>query len=401
MEAKYIITNYKEKEYGFLFEDNKLVSLCPVSENSELESIFTAKVVNIVPSINAAFLNVGLDDYYFYSLNENKDKNIFLHHGASNKVCNGDELLVQIERAPFKNKKGIASSNLSLKGDYVILNMTGQVGISKKITDPDERERLKKEAELTIQTYNQNNKLGIRPGAIIRTAAQDIGEGLIGEELKNLLSQIEDIISHAKNLVPGSKVYGHSPIYIEEIRENILKKSYANLKVITDIPRIYNVLKLIFPAGNYPGLVELVKVGEISLDRIYDIKTKLEKSFSKYINLKSGGNIVVEPTEALTVIDVNTAKAIDGKNTEATFLKINKEAASEIARVLRLRNLSGIIVIDFINMKEESSIHTLIEHLKNEIIKDEVKVTYVDMTPLGLVELTRKKLAGPIELKDL
>ena len=136
----------------------------------------------------------------------------------------------------------------------------------------------------------------------------------------------------------------------------------------------------------------------LSLDKLYSFEDKLKKGFNKYIYLKSGGTIVVEPTEAMTVIDVNTGKAIKGKNVQDTFLKINKEAASEIARILRLRNLSGIIIIDFISMTDSNKSGELINHLKSELAKDETMVKYVDITSLGLVELTRKKISKPLQI---
>ena len=138
----------------------------------------------------------------------------------------------------------------------------------------------------------------------------------------------------------------------------------------------------------------------VALHKVFNLEEKLKKAFDRFIYLKSGGSIIVEPTEALTVIDVNTGKAIKGKNTEKSFLKINKEAAEAIAKVIRLRNISGIIIIDFINMKEIESIKELLDYLKKQLDKDEVKVTFVDMTPLGLVELTRKKEAKPFTLQD-
>ncbi len=400
MNAKYIITEYRSKDYGFLFEDERLVKIFPVSDSSEVDSIYTAKVVSIVPSINVAFLNVGLDDYYYYSLTENDDKNIFLYHGSSKKVAAGDELLVQISREPYDNKKGVATANITLKGDYAILNMTGQIGISKSVHDIDVRDRLKKVAQDCLQSFD-DSIFSTKPGVIIRTAAENAEAEEVGADIYKLLEKMADIFRHAKNLVAGSKVSGHEPEYLYDIKSKALKGVYDKLEVITDISSVYNLLKLIIPEGVYPEMVKLYEPKDISLERLYGIGSKLEKAFSRSIYLKSGGNIVVEPTEALTVVDVNSGKAVKGRGAEETFLKINKEAASEIARILRLRNLSGIIIIDFINMKKESSVRELIEYLKSEINRDEVKVTYVDMTPLGLVEITRKKVVSPISLKNL
>ena len=135
---------------------------------------------------------------------------------------------------------------------------------------------------------------------------------------------------------------------------------------------------------------------DFPLTALYHLETILSQALSKTVWLKSGGNLVIEPTEALTVIDVNTAKSVSKKTSEETYLKTNLEAAGEIAVQLRLRNLSGIMIVDFIDMKEEESRKTLLAALRRAVTADPVKTVLVDMTPLGLVELTRKKIRRPL-----
>ena len=163
-------------------------------------------------------------------------------------------------------------------------------------------------------------------------------------------------------------------------------------RLITDLPEIYEELQPV-----YGEFVQYYEDESYPLDKLLGISSKLAKAFEKKVWLKSGGNLVIEPTEALTVIDVNTGKAVDGKRKkETTFFKINCEAAMESARQIRMRNLSGIILIDFIDMKEKENIQKLMHLLRTELAKDMTKTVLVDMTKLGLVEITRMKKSPPL-----
>ena len=209
------------------------------------------------------------------------------------------------------------------------------------------------------------------------------------------LRAINGIIDLAKHSVVKKLIYSPDRSIKSELVDIRNKKKYDSFNIITDLEDEYNLLSVDFGSD-----IKLYNDDMVSLHKVYNLEDKLQKGFDRFVYLKSGGSIIVEPTEALTVIDVNTGKAIKGKNTENSFLKINKEAAETIARIIRLRNISGIIIIDFISMKKAESIKELIDHLKRQLEKDEVRVTYVDMTPLGLVELTRKKEAKPLSVQD-
>ena len=163
-------------------------------------------------------------------------------------------------------------------------------------------------------------------------------------------------------------------------------------RIVTDLQSVYEEL---YPI--YGDKVELYSDDSYSLDKLLGISTKLLKANEKKVWLKSGGNLVIEPTEALTVIDVNTGKAVDGRrNKETTFYKINCEAAIEAARQIRMRNLSGIILIDFIDMKEQEHVEELMQLLRMKLSEDKVKTVLVDITKLGLVEITRMKKNPPL-----
>ena len=393
MEAKYIITEFNNKKTGFLLEDGKLVRACLLTNESLVGNIYTAKVINIVPSINAAFLDAGTGDTLYYSLSDNEGKHIFLKHGNSEKVCIGDELLVQVSMDPIKTKKGAVTSIIELKGRYSILKRNNTVGFSKKFVDEDRknvlRERVKNVIESEMGSFS-------KIGALIRTAANDVSDEAILSEVREMAIKLNSILNTAQYSVAKNRMYSAPLDYIEDLLDIIAKNKYDDFKIITDLESEYDLMFGIIDSG----YLELYNDEMISLSKVFNLEDKLKKGFNRTIHLKSGGSIIVEPTEALTVIDVNTGKAIKGKDVQKTFLKINIEAAKEISRILRLRNISGIIIIDFISMKDTEDIRELIGYLKSFLSFDEKRVTYVDMTPLGLVELTRVKGERPLTLAD-
>ena len=154
MDAELIITklNKSEKKVAFLKENGRLVRTI-YNEDSAIGNIYIAKVRNIVKNLNAAFIDIGADDTLYYSLEDNDSYHIFTRHGKSEKICQGDELLIQVTRDPYKNKKGVASGNLTLKGNFVIINCTGEVGVSKRIEDTDKRNELKKLISIQLTIY--------------------------------------------------------------------------------------------------------------------------------------------------------------------------------------------------------------------------------------------------------
>ena len=184
-------------------------------------------------------------------------------------------------------------------------------------------------------------------------------------------------------------MYREASFYLKYIRSLELSNFE---RIVTDLQSVYEEL---YPI--YGDKVELYSDDSYSLDKLLGISTKLLKANEKKVWLKSGGNLVIEPTEALTVIDVNTGKAVDGRrNKETTFYKINCEAAIEAARQIRMRNLSGIILIDFIDMKEQEHVEELMQLLRMKLSEDKVKTVLVDITKLGLVEITRMKKNPPL-----
>ena len=368
--TKLIIGNYKNKKLGFILEDGKLVETVSLSEDSTLGNIYTARVAKVVSNIDAAFLDAGTGDTLYYSLKDNEGKHIFIRHTANtDKVCEGDILLIQIAREQVKTKKAEATSNFEFVGNNIVLNRSGVIGASKRIEDNAKREALKKELETIFS--EEVPKIGLSDkfiGAVIWTDAESVSSEELREETIKLLCKLNESLDLSKHSVSGTLIYKNETNVSNSISE--ISKRYRS--------DYYEVLE------NDEALIS------------YNIDTKLSKFMKKVVYLKSGAWLNVDLTEAMTVIDVNSGKAISVKDKQQNFLKINMEAADMIGRLLRVRNLSGIIIIDFINMKDTENYKILVEHIKEVIGRDSTRTVYIDTTGLGLIELTRQKKSKPL-----
>lgn len=368
--TKLIIGNYKNKKLGFILEDGKLVETVSLSEDSTLGNIYTARVAKVVSNIDAAFLDAGTGDTLYYSLKDNEGKHIFIRHTANtDKVCEGDILLIQIAREQVKTKKAEATSNFEFVGNNIVLNRSGVIGASKRIEDNAKREALKKELETIFS--EEVPKIGLSDkfiGAVIRTDAESVSSEDLREETIKLLCKLNESLDLSKHSVSGTLIYKNETNVSNSISE--ISKRYRSDD--------FEVLE------NDEALIS------------YNIDTKLSKFMKKVVYLKSGAWLNVDLTEAMTVIDVNSGKAISVKDKQQNFLKINMEAADMIGRLLRVRNLSGIIIIDFINMKDTENYKILVEHIKEVIGRDSTRTVYIDTTGLGLIELTRQKKSKPL-----
>lgn len=385
--GRLMITRQKEQEQervlSAFYEDGKAVELsCFGREEKQLlGSIYIGKVKNIVKNIEAAFIEIEDGLLCYYSLRE-KEEPIYIKEKKGCKLSPGDELLVQVCRDAVKTKAPTVTCNLNFPGKYLVLT-TGkkQLGLSSKLSS-EEKERLRKIAQPFL-----TGEFGV----IVRTNGARASKEVLEEEFERLSRSCHRVLTTGKHQSCFSRVYQEPPAYTAAIR-NINKEQL--LEIVTDDSEIYEVLSR-YLAEYQPEDQEKLHFYQdesLSLDRLYGITTAFQSALQERVWLKSGAYLIIQPTEALTVIDVNTGKYDGHKKLQETFLRINLEAAKEIARQLRLRNLSGIIVVDFIDMEEDGDREKLMELLEHEIKKDPIKTVLVDMTPLGLVELTRKKV---------
>lgn len=387
--SKYVITKQKETLFSVLFDDKgKELEICTESvEESRLHNIYLAQVTNIVKNIDAAFLTIENGINCYCSMKE-KVPYLFGAHGSMEKLCVGDYVVVQLVKENIKQKQPSVSGKFELTGKYLVL-LHGEKGIktSQKITSEPERKRLQE-----IMEPYQNESFAF----IIRTNASDVTKERLLAEAEQLEALYREIKEKGVHQTRGSLLYQSQPWYVENLRD--VRDSELS-EVITDSPEVYT--RLVDFAQKYqPESLKKLRFYQdeaLSLSSLYSFQKVIKEALSSQIWLKSGAFLVIEPTETLTVIDVNTGKSVNGKKTgDAMFLSINLEAAAECMHQLRLRNLSGMIMIDFINMESKENNEKLMSYVRELAKKDRVPVTVVDMTGLKLVELTRKKVKKPL-----
>lgn len=358
----------------------------PEGERSILGNIYIGKVKNIVKNINAAFVDIGNHVTGYLSLESTE---VRLSNGLKpeGRLKAGDEIIVQVERDAVKTKDPVLTGNLNFTGRYCVLTSGKcQIGFSSKITDNGWKKRVKP----LIEAHKDEDF-----GMIVRTNAPEVSDEKLITELEALKQLYRQTVEGAAYRTCYSLLYENPPAYVSGVRDSL----HGTLEtILTDERDIYDSL-LAYLTRSQPWDLEKLAFYEddlLPLSKLYHIEKALEDSLSKRVWLKSGGYLVIEPTEALTVIDVNTGKYAGKKTLRDTIMKINSEAAVEIGRQLRLRNLSGIIIIDFIDMAEEEDKKRLMEVLTGVVSKDPVKTNVVEITKLNLVEITRKKIRRPL-----
>lgn len=363
--------------------DDKLMLLdCDnQKERSLLNNIYVGKVKNLVPNIAAAFIEIEKGVECYYSLEDNKHP-VFVTPKKDNKVKIGDEIIVQVAKENIKTKQPVLTSDLTLTGKYVVVSYgNNKMGLSNKLT-VKEKLRIK-------ELFAEKKKEPF--GIIARTNVKHATDEQILEEVGYLKEKLQTIIDNGFHRTCYSVLYEGEENYI-----TILKGLYEEnqCEIITDEKDIYEKVKS-YLAEHNSNTTRTLTFYEDSLLPLYKLKSlesELKHATQERVWLNSGAYLVIQPTEAFTVIDINTGKFTGKKNTQETFLKINLEAAKEIARQLRLRNISGIVVIDFIDMERMEDKKILMEDFDKILKKDPVKTILVGISKLNLVELTRKKV---------
>lgn len=377
MSHELMITKYENHICACYYEEERLTEL-QIITSSIIGNIYVAKVQNVVQNLEAAFVEIQPGVVCYYSLQENE--HYFLNPKNTNRLAAGDEILVQVTKEAIKTKAPTVSSELHLTGKLVIVTFgTGKVGVSKKLPNDEKTRMMKTELEKSLPKGY---------GAILRTNSYESTLDAVREEFQHLLQKLTALVEQAGY----HKAY--SCLYQERTTLARLLKDYNNPdlnRIVTDLPEIEAEIRDYLTEAD-KGKLRLYS-GELQpLYALYRLDRDWKEITGTRVWLKSGAYLVIEQTEAMVVIDVNTGKAVNKKKREEHFLKVNQEAATEIARQLRLRNLSGIIMIDFIDMEHQTCKEALIRHLCQEIKKDRIQTSYVDMTGLNLIELTRKKV---------
>ncbi len=347
-------------------------------------NIYKGKVENVLSGMKAAFVNIGLEKNGFLQMGESLVDSGRLVGGrdvAPMTVSPGDIIMCQVVKDEFGSKGARLTMDISLPGYFlVLLPNSNFVGVSRKITDPERRAYLE---DVVKSVCPQNT------GFIIRSAAVKASNDEIIAEANRLVSLWQNV-TKTYNCAPNSSlVFQEAELLERAIRDTF---SASINRVIVGEPALVPILE-----NKVGGAKVELYTGDRNIFRHYGIDGQINALYERRVDLKNGGYLIIDKTEALTVIDVNTGKFVGGNNLEDTVFKTNLEGATEIARQLRLRNIGGIVVVDFIDMTDDTHNKAVIDKLKEELAKDRQRTSAVEMTSLGLVELTRKKTSLPIE----
>lgn len=372
MTAKIIISavNPEETRMGIV-ENSRLMEYVVERNNSAqlVGSIFLGRVCNVVRGIQAAFIDIGLD------------KNAFLYLGDKTGITEGQRVLVEITKDARGSKGPTATLDISLAGRYAaLLPEANYTGISRKITDSAERSRLKKIADEVT-----NGAVG----AVMRTNAAGMPEEVLRADLQQLMADWQIIQARAKLARSPQVLHRELDISVRIVRD------YLNAcidEVVVDSPAVYGRLQeLLQNIAESRSCKLLLHDKQTDIFSYYRLSDDIASISDRRIDLPSGGYLVIDYTEAMTVIDVNSGHFSGRENLAETVMQINREAADEIARQLRLRDIGGIIVVDFIDMDKKEYREEIMERLQQALRADKMKPCVQDMTVLNLVEITRKK----------
>lgn len=356
-----------------LLNDYKIVEQYTIDKENIEGNIYLGVIKNIVPGLKATFVDIG------------QSKNAFIHFEDLGKgeIKVNESILVQVQKNAIKQKGAKLTSNIKLTGRYIVLMpRTDFISVSRKIADESKREELK---EIAKKYLSKNC------GAIIRTNCTLATEQEIKQDIQMLLKKWENIKIIAKQKAKSV------PCVIEEensiVKSVILSTVDSNLNTVVTNNEEYN--KEILDFLKTYNLENKINVEyDNNVFQKYTIEKELQSLKNNKVWLNCGGQIVIDKTEALTAIDVNSGKCIGKNNLEETILKVNIEAGKEIAKQIRLRDIGGIIIVDFIDMESETSKQKLLNCIEEETKEDRAKVQIEGFSKLNLLELTRKQLYG-------
>ena len=368
-------------------------------------NIYKGKVSRVMPGMQAAFVEIGLDRAAFLHASDIVRAAPSLIGDASAEgnghsgqpaptppildlVREGHEVVVQVVKDPIGGKGARLTTHLSIPSRYlVLLPYSRMVGVSVRIEDENERARLKE----TLQNLGRDSQLGY----IVRTNAEAQSDEALAEDvdyLGRLWLAVQEAMKTAK---VGGRIYEDLPLSMRALRD-LMRRDVEKVRV--DSRETFD-RTLHFAQQFMPELAERIEhyPGERPIFDLYGVEDEIQRALKKEVPLKSGGYLIVDQTEAMTTVDVNTGGFLGHRNLEETVYKTNLEAAQAAARQLRLRNLGGIIIIDFIDMTDEEHKRQVLRTLEKALSRDHAKTTVYDMSPLGLVEMTRKRTMESLE----
>ncbi|HEX4917377.1 MAG TPA: ribonuclease G [Limnobacter sp.] len=355
-------------------------------------NVYLGKVVRVLPGMQSAFVDIGLERAAFLHVADLWEHRTYNHHQSrqgttpppaiEKMVFEGQTIIVQVSKDPLGTKGARLTTQISLAGRMLVhLPQDPHIGVSQRIENEDEREELR--AKLT-RLLPENTG-----GFIIRTHAEEATDDELVADVNYLRTRWREMLELTRTKPAPSLIYEDLTMAQRVVRDLVSSETQT---ILIDSKETFKNLEVF--AATYASEVKdrlQLHQGERPLFEMYNIEDELQKALGRRVELKSGGYLIIDQTEALTTIDVNTGGFIGARNFEETVFKTNLEAAQSIARQLRLRNLGGIIVIDFIDMTGEEHKKAVLAELQRALDRDRARTSVTDFSPLGLVEMTRKR----------
>ncbi len=366
-------------------------------------NIYKGRVQRVMPGMQAAFIDIGLERAAFLHAGDIVKPTTVVDAASGEDaplppqptrpitelLRDGQDIIVQVVKDPIGGKGARLTTQLSIPSRYlVLLPRTRVVGVSARIEDEAERARLK-------HIVSSLSPAGAQHGYIVRTNAEGQPDEAIEEDIAYLSRVWTLIEENSKTAKVGERVYEDLSLPMRAVRD-LLRRDVEKVKV--DSRETCDRLKA-FAAQYMPGLNEKIEhyAGARPIFDLYGVEDEIQRALEKQVPLKSGGYLVIDQTEAMTTIDVNTGSFLGQRNLEETVYRTNLEAAQSVARQLRLRNLGGIIIIDFIDMTDAEHKRQVLRQLEKALARDHAKTTVYDFSPLGLVEMTRKRTTESLQ----
>ncbi len=375
-------------------EDKVLVELMLDRADAQriVGDIYLGRVEGVLPGIQAAFVNIGSEKAAFLHVSDladedpeasEEEKGVKRYPPIQTLIRKGEELLVQVTKEPIGTKGPRVTAQISLPGrNLVYMPRSEHIGVSRKIEDRDERTRLRRLMRDILQ-----NESG---GVIVRTVGEDARRKALERELKGLIKTWKRIETRVGQHQAPARIHQEAHLAAGIIRDLFSEKVDA---LIIDSREIFNEVRDYLEAVD-PELMRRVNLhdGKVPLFDKYELEEEILRSFDRRVDLPSGGYVVIESTEGLVAIDVNTGRYTGKKDPEKTILRTNLDAAREIARQLRLRDIGGIIVVDFIDMEDKSNRDRVMQELRIHLSRDRARTKAFQISELGLVEMTRQRV---------
>ncbi|MCO4786193.1 ribonuclease G [Marinomonas atlantica] len=348
-------------------------------------NIYLGKVVRVLPGMQAAFVDIGLERAAFIHVSEVADRDaINPSDQIGDYLREGQSLVVQVTKDPISTKGARLTTHLSIPSRYLVyMPDQAHVGVSQRIEDEVERDRLKSLVSKALEDRDETS------GYILRTAAERAGEEEILSDINFLTRLWQSVKKRITNVKAPSVIYEDLPLHLRTMRDLV---SLSTEKIRIDSKENYAKLRG-FAEDFIPDLLGRIEYypGERPIFDLYSVEDEIQRALDRKVQLKSGGYLLIEQTESMTTIDVNTGAFVGSRNLEETIYKTNLEAATAIGRQLRLRNLGGIIIIDFIDMEDEEHKRQVLRMLEKVLETDHAKTKITGVSELGLVEMTRKR----------